>query len=161
MQLLPRRKLHYYQMPSLILEPDRLTLKPEPIPAKKNPWYLNPYLHVGLTVLLSAVAQILFKVGSDQTPGGSLLGFASLKSGVIWLGIGCMIGSLLVWLQALRSLPLIIAFNLAAATQVVVPLGCWLFLGEEVSVLRWIGVFVVTVGVVIIAKPLAKLEERL
>jgi multidrug transporter EmrE-like cation transporter len=148
-------------MPSLLSEPDRLTLKAEPIPAKKNPWYLNAYLHVGLTVMLSAIAQLLFKVGSDQTPGGSLLGFASLKSDVVWLGIGCMIGSLLAWLQALRSLPLIIAFNLAAATQVVVPLGSWLFLGEEISILRWIGVFVVTLGVIVIAKPLAKLEERL
>jgi drug/metabolite transporter (DMT)-like permease len=148
-------------MPSLTSEPDRLTLKLEPVPAKKNPWYRNPYLHVGFTIVLSATAQILFKVGSDHTPGGSLLGFASLKSGVIWLGIGCMIGSLLAWLQALRSLPLIIAFNLTAATQVVVPLGSWLFLGEEVSILRWIGVLVVTVGVMIIAKPLAKLEERL
>jgi drug/metabolite transporter (DMT)-like permease len=148
-------------MPSLLTEPDRLVLKPEPIPAKKNPWYLNAYLHVGLTVMLSAIAQLLFKVGSDQTPGGSLLGFASLKSDVVWLGIGCMIGSLLAWLQALRSLPLIIAFNLAAATQVVVPLGSWLFLGEEISILRWIGVFVVTLGVIVIAKPLAKLEERL
>jgi drug/metabolite transporter (DMT)-like permease len=148
-------------MPSLLSEPDRLILKPESIPAKKSPWYLNPYLHVGLTVVLSALAQLLFMVGSDHTPDGSLLGFASLKSGVIWLGISCMIGSLVAWLQALRSLPLIIAFNLAAATQVVVPLGSWLFLGEEISILRWIGVLVVTLGVIIIAKPLAKLEERL
>jgi drug/metabolite transporter (DMT)-like permease len=148
-------------MSSITSEPDTLGFKSESIAAKKNLWYLNPYMHIGLNVLLSAVAQILFKVGSDQSPDGSLLGFASLQSAVIWLGIACMIGSLFAWLHALRSLPLIIAFNLAAAAQVVVPLGCWFFLGEEISILRWAGIFVVTGGIVIIAKPLAKLEARL
>jgi len=148
-------------MSSLISEPDRIDLKFELSPAKKNRWYLNPYLHIGLNVALSSVAQILFKVGSDQTRGGSLLGFASLSSGVIWLAIVCLIGSLFAWLHALRSVPLIVAFNLAAAAQVVVPIGCWLLLGEQISMIRWAGILVVTLGVVIIAKPLGNLEQRL
>lgn len=158
-------------MPSLTSEPGsirrrsakarQVDFKSEPITAKKNPWYLNAYLHIGLNVVLQSVAQILFKIGSDNTPGGSLLGVASLKSLVVWIGIACMVGSLLAWLHALRSVPLIIASNLAAATQVVIPLGCWLFLGEQISLVRCAGILVVTVGIMIIARPLAKLEERL
>ena len=147
-------------MPSLTTEPDRVDLKSEQ-KVPKMAWYLNPYLHIGFTVILSAAAQILFKAGSDNTPGGTLLGVSSLGSPIVWLGIGCMIASLFVWLHALRFVPLIVAFSLTAATQVVVPLGSWLFLGEQISLVRWAGILVVTFGVMIIARPLARLEERL
>jgi len=147
-------------MPSLTSEPGHAGLKPEQnVP--KMAWYLNPYLHIGFTVILSAAAQILFKAGSDNTPGGTLLGVTSLASTAVWLGIGCMIASLFFWLHALRFVPLIIAFSLAAATQVVVPLGSWLFLGEQISIVRWAGILIVTLGIMIIARPLARLEERL
>jgi len=147
-------------MPSLTSEPGHAGLKPEQnVP--KMAWYLNPYLHIGFTVILSAAAQILFKAGSDNTPDGTLLGVSSLASPAVWLGIGCMIASLFFWLHALRFVPLIIAFSLAAATQVVVPLGSWLFLGEQISIVRWAGILIVTLGIMIIARPLARLEERL
>jgi len=147
-------------MPSLTSETDHVDLKSE----QKVPelaWYLNPYLHIVLTVMLSAAAQILFKAGSDTAPGGTLLGFSSLGSPAVWLGIGCMIASLFVWLHALRFVPLIIAFSLAAATQVVVAIGSWFFLGEQISLVRWAGILIVTFGITIIARPLARLDERL
>src|ERR1700756_5807824 len=119
-------------MPSLTSEPDQIDLKSEQN-VRKMAWYLNPYFHIGLTVILSAAAQILFKSGSDNTPGGTLLGVSSLASPAVWLGIGCMIASLFFWLHALRFVPLVISFSLAAATQVVVPLSSWLFLGDQIS----------------------------
>ena len=147
-------------MRSLTSDPDRLNLKSEQS-VPKMVWYLNPYLHIGLNVILTAVANILFKAGSDNTPGGSLLGVSSFGSPAVWLGIGCMICALFVWLHALRFVPLIIAFSLAAATQIVIPLGSWLFLGEQISLVRWAGIVIVTLGIMIIAQPLARLEERL
>ena len=147
-------------MPSLTSEPVRADLTSEQ-KVPKMAWYLNPYLHIGFTVVLSAAAQILFKAGSDNTPGGTLLGVSSLASPAVWLGIGCMIASLFVWLHALRFVPLIIAFSLAAATQVLVALGSGLFLGEQISLVRWAGIFIVTLGIMIIARPLARLEEKL
>jgi drug/metabolite transporter (DMT)-like permease len=147
-------------MPSLSSEPVRVDLKSEQS-VPKMVWYLNPYLHIGLNVVLAAVANVLFKAGSDNTPGGTLLGVSSLGSPAVWLGILCMIAALFVWLHALRFVPLIIAFSLAAATQIVIPLGSWLFLGEHISLMRWIGILIVTLGIMIIARPLARLEERL
>jgi drug/metabolite transporter (DMT)-like permease len=44
---------------------------------------------------------------------------------------------------------------------VIVPLGCWIFLGEQISLLRWGGIFLVTLGILLVAQPLAKVEERL
>jgi drug/metabolite transporter (DMT)-like permease len=147
-------------MASLTSEADSRGLKSEVI-VRKTAWYLNPYLQIGLNVILCSVAQILFKVGSDNTPSGSLFGVLSLGSGVVWVGIACMIASLFAWLYALRFVPLIIAFNLAAATQVLVPLGSLIFLGEQISIVRWAGILIVTLGIMIIAQPLARLEERL
>jgi drug/metabolite transporter (DMT)-like permease len=147
-------------MRSLTSESDRVPLKSEQS-VPKMAWYLNPYLHIGLNVILTAVANILFKAGSDNTPGGSLLGVSSFGSPAVWVGIGCMICALFVWLHALRFVPLIIAFSLAAATQIVIPLGSWLFLGEQISLVRWAGIVIVTLGIMIIARPLARLEERL
>jgi drug/metabolite transporter (DMT)-like permease len=147
-------------MPSLTSEQGSAALNSEQI-VRKPAWYLNPYLHIGLNVVFCAVAQILFKIGSDATPGGSLLGFSSFGSVAVCLGIGCMVAGLFTWLQALRFVPLIIAYSLAAAQQVLIPLGCWFFLGEQISLERWAGILVVTLGIVIIARPLARLEERL
>jgi drug/metabolite transporter (DMT)-like permease len=147
-------------MPSLTSEPDSAALNSEQI-VRRIAWYLNPYLHIGLNVVFCSIAQILFKIGSDATPGGSLLGIASFGSLAVCLGIGCMIVGLLAWLQALRFVPLIVAYSLAAAQQVLIPLGCWFFLGEQISLVRWAGILVVTLGIIIIARPLARLEERL
>src|SRR5258707_12751908 len=105
-------------MPSLTSERDRVELKSEQS-VPKMAWYLNPYLHIGLNVILTAIANILFKVGSDHTPGGSLLGLASFGSVAVCLGIGCMISRLFVWLHALRFVLLIIAYSLADATHVI------------------------------------------
>jgi drug/metabolite transporter (DMT)-like permease len=147
-------------MPSLTSDPDRLNAKSgQSLP--KMAWYAHPYLHIGLNVILTAIANILFKAGSDNTPGGTILGVSSFGSPAIGLGIICMIGALFVWLHALKYVPLIIAFSLAAATQIVIPLGSWLFLGEQISLVRWAGIVIVTLGIMIIARPLARLEERL
>src|SRR5260370_34849053 len=103
-------------MSSLTSERDRVELKSEQT-VPKMAWYLNPYLHIGLNVILSAIAQILFKLGSDQSPGGSLLGGASFGSLAVCLVIGCMIAALFAWLQQLRFVQLLIVFSRAAPTQ--------------------------------------------
>jgi drug/metabolite transporter (DMT)-like permease len=61
----------------------------------------------------------------------------------------------------LRYLPLSIAFPLAQSVHVLVPLGSWLILGENIVTLRWIGIALVSLGLAIVAKPVARLEEEL
>ena len=116
-------------------EPSAGQLDHPPGPA----WFLNPYLQIGVSVLLNAAAQILIKIGSGHASDQSLLSVSSLTSGAMWFGIVTLVIALVSWLYALRSVPLTIAFTLAASTQVIVPLGCWIFLGEQISPLRWAG----------------------
>ena len=130
-------------------------------PPLKRSLFFNPYLQIGVSVLLTAAAQIFIKIGTGHAADQSLLSISTLTSGAMWLGIVAMIVALISWLYALRSIPLTIAFTLAAGTQVIVPLGCWIFLGEQISLLRWGGIFLVTFGILLVAQPLSKVEERL
>jgi multidrug transporter EmrE-like cation transporter len=111
---------------------------------------------------LSSAAQIFLKLASDGTNPLQAIFFAGHWASLwIWLGIGCMISGLFVWLSVLRSMPLLIAFNIASATNVVVPLASLTFLGEQISLLRWLGILLVTAGVLVVARPLATVEEKL
>jgi drug/metabolite transporter (DMT)-like permease len=69
--------------------------------------------------------------------------------------------SLFNWLSTLRKLPLTIAFPVGNAVHILVPLSSWIFLSERIPPLRWFGIALVLVGLMIVAKPAARLEERL
>ncbi len=123
---------------------------------------MHPLLLISASVVLSSTSQVLFKVatgGGEQ--GGVGLSASLFTSWALWAGIVATLTSLVSWLNALRSLPLLVAFNLSAATYILVPIGCWWFLGEQVPPIRWLGIALVTAGVLVIARPLARMEDRL
>jgi drug/metabolite transporter (DMT)-like permease len=90
-----------------------------------------------------------------------LLGVSVLTSSWTWLAIVCYIANFVCWLHALRYLPLYLAFSLLSSTHALVPLGCWWFLGETINPYRWAGIAVVLIGVVVIAGPAMRAEQRL
>ena len=143
------------------LSPDSDTSVPEPDPSPRRSWFLNAFLQIGISVVLAAAAQVFLKLGTARESNVSLFNVAALNSHWVWLGILSMLLSLVSWLYALRSVPLLIAFNLAAATHVIVPIASWVILGEQISPIRWLGILIVTLGVFVIAQPLSRVEERL
>jgi multidrug transporter EmrE-like cation transporter len=131
-------------------------------PGARGPWWKAPYLHLALSILLSAAAQLLNKHGADESiTGGAIFGFQGLGSWWVWGGIVCMILSLLSWLHALRSAPLHIVFNLSGVIHVIVPLSSLLLLGEAISSRRWLGIALICAGVAITARQVGAAEERL
>ena len=42
-----------------------------------------------------------------------------------------------------------------------IPLSSWLVLGESISLTRWFGIALVLIGLAIVARPVARLEEKL
>jgi len=115
---------------------------------------------LAVSIILSAAAQLLLKRGAGEE-SADVFNFAALTSGWVWLGIAAMIASLVTWLAALRTVPLSVAFNLSGATHILIPLGCWGWLGESISPLRWAGIALVLAGVILSAQPAAAVEERL
>jgi drug/metabolite transporter (DMT)-like permease len=134
---------------------------PKPAPGL----FWNPYLQIFLTVFLTAVAQILLKIGADHSAtdpsAWSLLGVKELGSGWTWLGILALVASFGGWLYALRFLPLGLAFSLTNGVHIFVPLGSWLFLHEQIGLLRGSGILVIIVGILFLAQSVAKAEEKL
>jgi drug/metabolite transporter (DMT)-like permease len=128
---------------------------------KRKSRFLHPYLQLFVSIVLTAVSQIFLKIGVDTQFVSPWYTISNFFGYWIWLGILAVIGSLFSWLYALKSVPLIIAFNLAATNHIMVAVGSWLFLGEAISTRRWIGVFLVALGVFFIARPAARAEEKL
>jgi drug/metabolite transporter (DMT)-like permease len=140
---------------------DQLPQLPKPAPGL----FWNPFVQIFFTVLLTAAAQILLKVGADGSAGShsawSWLGISELGSGMTWLGIFAFCASFGGWLYALRFLPLGLAFALTNGVHVFVPIGSWLFLGEHISVLRGSGILVIIAGILLLAQSVAQAEEKL
>jgi drug/metabolite transporter (DMT)-like permease len=133
-----------------------------PRPARGLFW--NPYLQIFLTVVLTAAAQILLKIGADGSAGdnsvGSWLGLWELADGWTWLGIAAFVASLGGWLYALRFLPLGLAFSLTNGVHILVPIGSWLFLHEKLGPLRITGISVIIVGILLLAQSVVRAEEK-
>ena len=134
---------------------------PDKKPSPAKTWLLHPYLQLIICICLTAASQIFLKIGVDGQLVSPWYRLSNLFSLWIWLGILAMIGSLLSWLYALRSVPLIVAFNLAAANHILVAVGSWLFLGEAITLQRWSGILLVALGVFYVARPVAHAEEKL
>ena len=112
------------------------------------------------SILLFAASQLLLKRGAGAEADGAF-NFSALTSAWVWAGIAAEIASLVLWLGALRTVPLSIAYNLSGATHVLIPLGCWAWLGESITPLRWLGIGLVLAGVVLSARSAAAVEEQL
>jgi drug/metabolite transporter (DMT)-like permease len=127
--------------------------------------FRNPWLHLAISVICVAIYELLLKRGASETAdpnsSWSWTGLTGLGSIYVWIAIVFVIISLITWLYVLRYLPLSVAFPISQAVHVLVPLGSWLILGENIVTLRWIGIALVSLGLAIVAKPVARLEEEL
>jgi drug/metabolite transporter (DMT)-like permease len=127
--------------------------------------FANPWFQLGLNIICVVLYELLLKAGAkataDPATSWSWIGITGLASPLIWLAIVVMLLDLVIWLYVLKYIPLSIAFPLSRLVDVLVPISCWLILKEGISSLRWCGIALVIIGLAIVAKPAARLEERL
>jgi drug/metabolite transporter (DMT)-like permease len=125
----------------------------------------NPWLSLVVSVTCVTIYELLLKRGAAETANPnsswSWTGLSGLGSIYVWIAIVFVILSLLTWLYVLRYLPLSIAFPISQAVHIFVPLGSWLILGENIVTLRWIGIAFVSLGLAVVARPIARIEEEL
>ena len=128
-------------------------------------WFLNPWTQLAICILLATAAEIFLKLGAEATASASnawsWTGLTGLRSSWVWWGIVASVISLFNWLATIRKLPLTIAFPVGNIVHILVPLSSWIFLGEAILLRRWIGIGLVLLGLLILARPAANLEERL
>ena len=127
--------------------------------------FRSPWLQLALSVICVLVSELLLKRGASDIANlenaWSWTGINGLTSPLVWLAILFILASFITWLYVLKYVPLSVAFPLSRVVDVLVPLCCWIFLGETISTRRWIGIALVVIGLAVIAKPVARMEERL
>jgi len=109
---------------------------------------------VFLNAILSTAAEVLLKIGASQPLAGSfpapIAAVSVIASGWVLLGIAAYIGSLFLWLLALRRLPLHFAYGLASSVHLLVPLASWLVLHETIPYGRLLGMLFILAGIVVL-----------
>jgi drug/metabolite transporter (DMT)-like permease len=125
----------------------------------------NPWVALAVSVTCVTIYELLLKRGAVETANPnsswSWTGLSGLGSIYVWIAIVFVILSLITWLYVLRYLPLSVAFPISQAVHALVPLGSWLILGENIVTLRWIGIAFVSLGLAVVAKPIARIEEKM
>jgi drug/metabolite transporter (DMT)-like permease len=107
-----------------------------------------------LSILCDVSGQLCFKIGADRLPStGSVLGRALAISSNPWVIAGLCIYAIevFVWLKILSVAPLSIAFPIASLNFLGVMLASATILREKVGRPQWIGAWLVTIGVAIVA----------
>lgn len=106
-------------------------------------------------VLLDVARELCFKCATMQTAATgpnhpSVAAAWPSIAALLWMGLGAGLwaAELYLYLSLLTKLPLNIAFPMMSLTYAAVPLFAWVLLGEAISLRRWLGIGLVTAGVV-------------
>jgi len=99
-------------------------------------------------VLLNAGAQLLLKAGTNARP----LGLALAIEPHILAGLACYVVSVVVWVIGLSKVPVSIAYPMLSIGYVVNAALAWWLFGEQVNAQRWLGIAVIIIGVVLVAR---------
>jgi len=116
------------------------------------------YVLLFLLVLLGSVGNTILSKGMrdagdlDISHFGALVAGAArvLTSGTIWLGIAMMLAFMVCHMLVLSWADYSFVMPFSAIAYALVPLLAFLFLHEEVSTARWIGIVLIVLGVVLI-----------
>jgi drug/metabolite transporter (DMT)-like permease len=111
-------------------------------------------------VIIAASGQLSLKAGMNQVGAIDAASLARpletfgrvFSTPLVWFGLACYGVGAILWLIVLSRLDLSYAYLLLAAMYVLIPLVSWLVLGERIPPLRWLGMGVVVLGVVIVAR---------
>lgn len=74
------------------------------------------------------------------------------RSPAIYVGLMLYALSASLWLVVLSRMDLSYAYPILSISYILIPLSAWLLFGEQIPPLRWFGILVVIVGVIIISR---------
>ncbi len=119
---------------------------------------MPPIASILLSVCLGVAGQLLLKTGVARlgalalTDSGVVRVAMRIASNAwIWAGLALYGVSVLLWLVALSAVELSYAYPFISLSYVLIVLASWLLFGEEISLLRVLGVLVICFGVYSVA----------
>ncbi len=113
---------------------------------------------MGLAVIAGAIGDVLLSKGMKEVGDASGVNLRTLLPFIqkvascptVWLGTTFLAGFFLLWLVVLSWAELSLALPLTAATFILGPLLAQVYLGEQVSLIRWVGTILISIGVVLV-----------
>lgn len=117
--------------------------------------YLTANIILILSVFLYALAQLFMKIGAAAVgePSAGMIGWiTSFWSPTLAAGYFFQFLALILWIQALKTLDLSYAYAFLSLNLLFVALLSWGYLGETISVMRWVGFAVTIGGLLIVAR---------
>ena len=132
----------------------------EPVPSK-NPT-VTVFLMILIAVAMEVVGQLLYKSGINTLPAlqgspfqlGALAQFTwnALQNWRVLAGIGVYCAQAAVWWAVLSRVDLSYAFPLTSMSYVLLLGASRAFLGEHISLQRWMGATAIVFGVYLITR---------
>jgi drug/metabolite transporter (DMT)-like permease len=121
---------------------------------------LKTVLSILIMVILGPLGNVLLRKGMRDIAGpaawapGVLAAFAAqvLNSTTIWLGVACLLTYVFAEMAVLSWADYSYVQPVAASAYGVVAVLGYVMLGEHVSGLRWLGVCVICLGVLIVGR---------
>jgi multidrug transporter EmrE-like cation transporter len=101
-------------------------------------------------VILSAAGQLLLKSAAQHLAGLGRFDFllAAVRDVRVLSGLAAWIAWTICWLYVLRVAPLSKAYGLTSLTYVLIPLASVYIFGEQVRRMDFIGIILITVGII-------------
>ena len=110
-------------------------------------------------VLLNAGAQLALKAGTNRIGEFAFsldnvvpIGMRLASSPYILLGLGCYVVSVVVWILGLSRVPVSVAYPLLSVGYIVNALAAWMLFGESLTAQKMVGIGMIVVGVVLVAR---------
>lgn len=107
-----------------------------------------------VAILLSVTGEVLLKYGVNQVgvlelhPNNLILVFTRVFTNIfIVCGFIFLFGGSIFWLSVISRVPLSYAYPMLSTSYILVLTASWLFLGEQINIVRILGVLVIMTGV--------------
>lgn len=115
------------------------------------------FFFIFLSVALNCAGQVLMRkamldigeVGSQPAAHTVML---MVSHAFLWLALFCYSVSVLVWMAVLSKVEVSYAFPLGSIGYVIVAALGYMFLGEQVSPLRLLGIVIICIGVFVVSR---------
>lgn len=109
--------------------------------------------------ILETAVHFFFKKSALAQGGFTVTGLASaviflkmvFSSPFLWAGLVTVALVFIIWSTALSRIDLSVAVPIASFSYILVPLVSIVFLHEEITVLRWMGILFVLSGVILVS----------
>ena len=109
------------------------------------------WITLAAAITTSLVGQILLKVGASDSVAASTGFLDQLFRWQTIIGLGCYGGAALLYIIALRKIPMSVALPSTAASYVVIALIGWAAFGEPLGAQKLAAIALICAGVVLLA----------